>query len=134
MTTQPVMGDPGTSGRFGSYGGRYIPETLIGACAELDAAFRDAWADPAFRAELDDLLRGYAGRPSLMYPAKRLSEELGCTLLLKRADLNHTGSHKINNVLGQALLTKRMGKQRVHAQTRAGPHGRATAPASAPMS
>ncbi|HEY9558263.1 MAG TPA: tryptophan synthase subunit beta [Acidimicrobiales bacterium] len=133
MTTQPVMGDPGTSGRFGSYGGRYIPETLIGACAELDAAFREAWADPGFRAELDDLLRGYAGRPSLLYPAKRLSEELGCTLLLKREDLNHTGSHKINNVLGQALLTKRMGKKRVIAETGAGQHGVASATAAALM-
>jgi tryptophan synthase beta chain len=131
MSAQAVMGDPGDSGRFGEYGGKYIPETLIPACAELDAAFRDAWADPAFRTELSDLLRDYAGRPSLLYSAKRLSEELGCTLLLKREDLNHTGSHKINNVLGQALLTKRMGKKRVIAETGAGQHGVASATAAA---
>jgi len=125
------MGDPGPTGRFGDYGGRYIPETLVAACAELDAAFREAWADPAFRAELDHLLTTYAGRPSLLYEARRLSEELGCTVLLKREDLNHTGSHKINNVLGQALLTKRMGKQRVIAETGAGQHGVATATAAA---
>jgi len=125
------MGDPGPTGRFGEYGGRYIPETLVAACAELDAAFREAWADPGFRAELDRLLTTYAGRPSLLYEARRLSEELGCTLLLKREDLNHTGSHKINNVLGQALLTKRMGKKRVIAETGAGQHGVATATAAA---
>jgi tryptophan synthase beta chain len=125
------MGDPGGTGRFGEFGGRYIPETLIPACAELDAAFREAWADPGFRNELDALLRGYAGRPSLLYEASRLSEELGCRLLLKREDLNHTGSHKINNVLGQALLAKRMGKHRVIAETGAGQHGVATATAAA---
>ena len=125
------MGDPGDTGRFGEFGGRYIPETLIPACAELDAAFRGAWADPAFRSELDSLLTNYAGRPSLLYEAKRLSAELGCTLLLKREDLNHTGSHKINNVLGQALLSKRMGKQRVIAETGAGQHGVAAATAAA---
>jgi tryptophan synthase beta chain len=126
-----VMGDPGDTGRFGEFGGRYIPETLIPACAELDAAFRAAWADPAFRSELDSLLTNYAGRPSLLYEAKRISAELGCTLLLKREDLNHTGSHKINNVLGQALLSKRMGKQRVIAETGAGQHGVASATAAA---
>ncbi|MDQ2651387.1 MAG: tryptophan synthase subunit beta [Actinomycetota bacterium] len=126
-----VMGDPGPEGRFGEFGGRYIPETLISACAELDAAFREAWDDDGFRAELDDLLRNYAGRPSLLYRASRLSEELGCELLLKREDLNHTGSHKINNVLGQALLAKRMGKQRVVAETGAGQHGVASATAAA---
>jgi tryptophan synthase beta chain len=125
------MGDPGDAGRFGDFGGRYIPETLIPACAELDAAFREAWADPSFRAELDALLRDYAGRPSLLYDATRLSEELGCRLLLKREDLNHTGSHKINNVLGQALLAKRMGKHRVIAETGAGQHGVASATAAA---
>jgi tryptophan synthase beta chain len=125
------MGDPGGTGRFGEFGGRYIPETLIPACAELDAAFREAWADPGFRGELDALLRGYAGRPSLLYEASRLSEELGCRLLLKREDLNHTGSHKINNVLGPALLAKRMGKHRVIAETGAGQHGVATATAAA---
>jgi tryptophan synthase beta chain len=125
------MGDPGGAGRFGDFGGRYIPETLIGACAELDLAFREAWADPAFRSELDGLLKSYAGRPSLLYDATRLSEELGCRLLLKREDLNHTGSHKINNVLGQALLAKRMGKHRVIAETGAGQHGVASATAAA---
>ncbi|MGH9085630.1 MAG: tryptophan synthase subunit beta [Acidimicrobiales bacterium] len=131
MSAEPVMGDPGASGRFGEFGGRYIPETLVGACAELDAAFREAWADAGFRAELDRLLRTYAGRPSLLYEARRLSEELGCTLLLKREDLNHTGSHKINNVLGQALLAARMGKRRVVAETGAGQHGVAAATAAA---
>jgi tryptophan synthase beta chain len=126
-----VMGDPGPTGRFGEFGGRFIPETLIPACADLDAAFREAWVDPAFRAELDDLLTNYAGRPSLLYPARRLSAELGCELLLKREDLNHTGSHKINNVLGQALLAKRMGKHRVVAETGAGQHGVASATAAA---
>ena len=125
------MGDPGPTGRFGEFGGRFIPETLIPACAELDAAFRDAWADDGFRAELDELLRGYAGRPSLLYEARRLSEELGLRLLLKREDLNHTGSHKINNVLGQALLARRMGKHRLIAETGAGQHGVASATAAA---
>ena len=125
------MGDPGPSGRFGDFGGRYIPETLVVACAELDQAFREAWADPAFRAELDALLHDYAGRPSRLYEARRLSAELGCTLLLKREDLNHTGSHKINYVLGQALLAKRMGKPRVVAETGAGQHGVAAATAAA---
>jgi tryptophan synthase beta chain len=131
-TTAPlVMGDPGPAGRYGEFGGRYIPETLVLACAELDVAFREAWADDAFRAELHRLLRDYAGRPSLLYEARRLSQELGCTLLLKREDLNHTGSHKINNVLGQALLAQRMGKHRVVAETGAGQHGVASATAAA---
>ena len=127
------MGDPGSTGRYGTFGGRYIPETLVLACAELDLAFRAAWVDPSFRSELDALLRDYAGRPSLLYSATRLSEELGCTLLLKREDLNHTGSHKINNVLGQALLAKRMGKHRLVAETGAGQHGVASATAAALM-
>jgi tryptophan synthase beta chain len=134
MGEQPepsVMGDPGSTGRFGEFGGRFIPETLVGACAELDAAFRDAWADDGFRRRLDGLLRNYAGRPSLLYDAERLSAELGCRLLLKREDLNHTGSHKINNVLGQALLAERMGKRRVIAETGAGQHGVAAATAAA---
>jgi tryptophan synthase beta chain len=125
------MGDPGSSGRFGDFGGRYIPETLVAACAELDAAFREAWADEGFRKELDELLQGYAGRPSLLYEARRLSDELGLRLLLKREDLNHTGSHKINNVLGQALLARRMGKGRLIAETGAGQHGVASATAAA---
>jgi tryptophan synthase beta chain len=131
MSPVPVMGDPGPTGRFGDFGGRYIPETLVMACAELDVAFRKAWADDDFRAELHRLLRDYAGRPSLLYEARRLSAELGCTLLLKREDLNHTGSHKINNVLGQALLAQRMGKHRVIAETGAGQHGVASATAAA---
>ncbi len=131
MSADPVMGDPGPTGRFGEFGGRYIPETLVLACAELDRAFRGAWADPGFRAELDGMLRDYAGRPSLLYEASRLSEAVGCRLLLKREDLNHTGSHKINNVLGQALLAKRMGKPRLVAETGAGQHGVASATAAA---
>ncbi|MBX3285028.1 MAG: tryptophan synthase subunit beta [Actinobacteria bacterium] len=127
------MGDPDATGRFGRFGGRFVPETLMPACIELDAAFRDAWADPTFRAELDALLRDYAGRPSPLTECHRLSEELGVRVLLKREDLNHTGSHKINNVLGQALLTKRMGKTRLLAETGAGQHGVATATAAALM-
>ncbi len=127
------MDDPDASGRFGRFGGRFVPETLMPACIELDAAFRDAWADPVFRAELDGLLRDYAGRPSPLTECHRLSEELGVRVLLKREDLNHTGSHKINNVLGQALLTKRMGKTRLLAETGAGQHGVATATAAALM-
>jgi tryptophan synthase beta chain len=129
----PVMGDPGPSGRFGDFGGLFVPETLVPACHELDEAFRAAWADPAFRSELDRLLRDYAGRPSLLTECANLSAELGCRLLLKREDLNHTGSHKINNVLGQALLAKRMGKARVVAETGAGQHGVAAATAAALM-
>src|SRR5690606_1617580 len=108
-----LMGDPGPSGRFGEFGGMYVPETLVPACQELEAAFRDAWADPGFRRELDELLRGYAGRPSLLTECANLSAELGCRVLLKREDLNHTGSHKINNVLGPVLPTRRTGKTRL---------------------
>ena len=129
----PVMGDPGPSGRFGDFGGLFVPETLVPACHELEEAFRSAWADPAFRSELDALLRDYAGRPSLLTDCANLSAELGCRVLLKREDLNHTGSHKINNVLGQALLAKRMGKARVVAETGAGQHGVAAATAAALM-
>ena len=127
----PVMGEPDDTGRFGRFGGRFVPETLMPALIELDASFRSAWADPAFRSELDGLLRDYAGRPSPLTECHRLSEELGVRILLKREDLNHTGSHKINNVLGQALLTKRMGKTRLLAETGAGQHGVATATAAA---
>jgi tryptophan synthase beta chain len=127
------MDEPDASGRFGRFGGRFVPETLMPACIELDAAFREAWADPEFRAELDRLLHDYAGRPSPLTECFRLSEDLGVRILLKREDLNHTGSHKINNVLGQALLTKRMGKQRLVAETGAGQHGVATATAAALM-
>jgi tryptophan synthase beta chain len=128
-----IMGDPDAAGRFGQFGGRYVPETLVPACAELEAAFRSAWTDPGFRQELSDLLRDYAGRPSPVTECRNLSAELGLRLLLKREDLNHTGSHKINNVLGQALLARRMGKRRLVAETGAGQHGVATATAAALM-
>ncbi len=126
-----LMGEPSSTGRFGEFGGRFVPETLVPACEELEAAFRDAWADAAFRAELDGLLRDYAGRPSVITECHNLGGQLGVRLLLKREDLNHTGSHKINNVLGQALLAKRMGKSRLVAETGAGQHGVATATAAA---
>ena len=127
----PVMGEPDETGRFGDFGGRFVPETLVPALQELDRSFRSAWADPVFRSELDDLLRDYAGRPSPLTECHRLSEELGVRILFKREDLNHTGSHKINNVLGQALLARRMGKTRLVAETGAGQHGVATATAAA---
>ena len=123
--------DPTPDGRFGEFGGRFVPESLVPACIELEAAFREAWADPGYRARLDGLLTDYAGRPSPMTECPNLSEELGLRLLLKREDLNHTGSHKINNVLGQALLAQRMGKTRLLAETGAGQHGVATATAAA---
>ncbi|MBW3536279.1 MAG: tryptophan synthase subunit beta [Actinobacteria bacterium] len=119
------------SGRFGDFGGRYVPEALVPACAELEKAFSEAWQAPEFRAELDGLLRTYAGRPTELTECPRLSEELGIRLLLKREDLTHTGSHKINNVLGQALLTRTMGKPRFIAETGAGQHGVAAATAAA---
>ena len=123
--------NPNENGRFGPFGGLYDPETLVPACKELELAFKEAWADDAFRKELDSLLIDYAGRPSPITECFNLSEELNCRLLLKREDLNHTGSHKINNVLGQALLAKRMGKKRLVAETGAGQHGVATATAAA---
>lgn len=123
--------NPNENGRFGPFGGLYVPETLVPACKELELAFKEAWADDAFRKELDSLLIDYAGRPSPITECFNLSEELNCRLLLKREDLNHTGSHKINNVLGQALLAKRMGKKRLVAETGAGQHGVATATAAA---
>ena len=125
-----VMTEP-VGGRFGEFGGRFVPETLVPACEDLEAAFRAAWADDDFRGELNRLLADYAGRPSPLTECRRLSEELGLRLLLKREDLNHTGSHKINNVLGQALLAVRMGKTRLVAETGAGQHGVATATAAA---
>ena len=127
------MTEPSVTGRFGEFGGRFVPETLVPACEELEAEFRAAWADPAFRLELDTLLRTYAGRPSMLTECFRLSERLGVRVLMKREDLNHTGSHKINNVLGQALLAKRMGKTRLVAETGAGQHGVASATAAALM-
>jgi tryptophan synthase beta chain len=125
------MGDPGPRGRFGEFGGRYLPESLEPACAQLEAAFAAAWGDPGFHAELDALLRDYGGRPTPVTECHRLSERLGVRILLKREDLAHTGSHKLNNVIGQALLTRRMGKARVIAETGAGQHGVATATAAA---
>jgi tryptophan synthase beta chain len=125
------MAEPSAEGRFGEFGGRFVPETLVPACMELEAAFRDAWADPSFRDELNQLLRDYAGRPSIITECHNLGARLGLRLLLKREDLNHTGSHKINNVLGQALLAKRMGKTRLVAETGAGQHGVASATAAA---
>ena len=125
------LSDPTPEGRFGEFGGRYVPETLVPACEGLETAFRAAWADSGFRSRLDGLLADYAGRPSPMTECENLSAELGCRLLLKREDLNHTGSHKINNVLGQALLAQRMGKTRLVAETGAGQHGVATATAAA---
>jgi tryptophan synthase beta chain len=129
--TKLIMGDPGPSGRFGQFGGRFVPEALIPACMELEAAFRSAWADPTFHAEFDEILRNYGGRPTPVTECDRLSEELGIRLLLKREDLAHTGSHKLNNVVGQALLARRMGKRRLIAETGAGQHGVATATAAA---
>ena len=115
-------------GRFGVYGGRYVPETLMAALEELEAAYAAAQADPAFQAWLDDLLQNYAGRPTPLYFAARMSRELGgAKIYLKREDLLHTGAHKINNCLGQGLLAERMGKRRIIAETGAGQHGVATA-------
>jgi tryptophan synthase beta chain len=113
--------------RFGLFGGRYVPETLIPALEALDEALQDALADPDFTRELDDLLRNYVGRPSPLSTAPRLSAMVGTTVWLKREDLNHTGAHKINNTVGQALLARRMGKRRIIAETGAGQHGVATA-------
>jgi tryptophan synthase beta chain len=130
---ESIMMEPSAEGRFGEFGGRFVPETLVPACQELEAAFREAWSDPSFVAELDQLLRDYAGRPSIITECHNLGKQLGLRLLLKREDLNHTGSHKINNVLGQALLAKRMGKTRLVAETGAGQHGVASATAAALM-
>jgi tryptophan synthase beta chain len=126
-----VMGAPGRDGRFGTFGGRYVPEPLIPACQELEDAFRDAWSDPSFLDEYRGILRDFGGRPTPITYCERLSERLGVELFLKREDLAHTGSHKINNVVGQALLTRRMGKRRMIAETGAGQHGVASATAAA---
>ena len=119
------------SGRFGPYGGRYVPETLIAALDELAQVYDEARADPGFLSELEGLLHSYVGRPTALSEAPRLSERVGCRVLLKREDLNHTGAHKINNTLGQVLLARRMGKRRIIAETGAGQHGVATATACA---
>lgn len=126
-------GMPDASGRFGRFGGRFVPETLMGSLEDLEAGYKEAMADPSFREELDGLLRDYVGRETPLYYAKRLSERYrredgsGPKVWLKREDLNHTGAHKINNSLAQALLAKRMGKKRIIAETGAGQHGVATA-------
>ena len=129
MTPSMQLPDPG--GRFGDFGGQYLPESLVPACQELEEAFTAAWSDDAFRDEYAAILRDYAGRPTPVTECKRMSAELGVRILLKREDLTHTGSHKINNVIGQALLTRNMGKKRVVAETGAGQHGVATATACA---
>ena len=119
-------------GRFGVFGGQYVPETLMNELIRLEEAYEYYKNDPGFTAELTELLNGYAGRPSLLYPAKKMTEDLGgAKVFIKREDLNHTGSHKINNVLGQVLLAKKMGKKRLIAETGAGEHGVATATAAA---
>ena len=121
-----------SKGRFGVHGGQYMPETLMNAVIELETAYEQYKNDPEFNSELDELFREYAGRPSRLYFAKRVTEDLGgAKIYLKREDLNHTGAHKINNVLGQALLAKKMGKTRLIAETGAGQHGVATATAAA---
>jgi tryptophan synthase beta chain len=132
MTTPPAPVVPDATGHFGRYGGRFVPEALVAAIDELTVAFTDSQADPAFQAELAALLRDYTGRPSPITDVPKFGEHAGgARVLLKREDLNHTGSHKINNVLGQALLTRRIGKKRVIAETGAGQHGVATATAAA---
>jgi len=123
---------PDARGHFGQFGGRYVAETLMPALLELEAAYREAQADPAFQAEFDYYLREYVGRPSPLYFARRLSERCGgAKIYLKREDLNHTGAHKVNNTVGQALLARRMGKKKVIAETGAGQHGVATATVAA---
>ena len=121
-------------GRYGIFGGQYIPETLMNAVEELEEAYARYSQDPEFQEELEDLLKNYAGRPSMLYYAEKMTKDLkGAKIYLKREDLNHTGSHKINNVLGQALLAKKMGKTRIIAETGAGQHGVAAATAAALM-
>ena len=131
MTETTYMGRPNDDGRFGDFGGRFVPEALMPACIELQDAFTDAWADPSFVNEFHSVLKEFGGRPTPVTYLARLSEKLGIRVFAKREDLAHTGSHKINNVVGQTLLTKRMGKPRVIAETGAGQHGVATATAAA---
>ena len=128
MTTHtPMASVPDEHGHFGEFGGQYVPETLMPALAELEVAYHEAIRDPAFRKELDDLLRDYVGRPSPLTHTARLSAAVGAKVYLKREDLNHTGAHKINAVIAQGLLARRMGKRRIIAETGAGQHGVATA-------
>src|SRR3954468_14483333 len=133
MTPSETITRPATHpGRFGPYGGRFVPETLMAALEQLAAAYKEAQRDPAFQQQFHALLRDYVGRPSPLYFARRLTEAAGgARLFLKREDMNHTGAHKINNSLGQALLAQRMGKTRLIAETGAGQHGVATATAAA---
>ncbi|WP_020665128.1 tryptophan synthase subunit beta [Amycolatopsis benzoatilytica] len=126
-----TMRTPARKGRFGEYGGRWVPESLVPACLDVAEAFEDAWADPGFREQFAAMLIRHVGRPTPSTPAERLSAELGVHVTLKREDLTHTGSHKINNAIGQALLARRMGKRRLIAETGAGMHGVATATAGA---
>jgi len=131
MPADPFTG-PDEQGRYGAYGGRFVPETLMGPLQELEAAYRAAIRDPAFHAELDNLFRTYAGRPTPLTPARRIASHIGKgRIYLKREDLTHTGAHKINNALGQILLARRMGKTRIIAETGAGQHGVATATVAA---
>jgi len=125
------MAEPDDRGRFGDFGGRFVPEALMPACLELEAAFAEAWSDAEFVSEYHTVLKEFAGRPTPVTPLTRLGDHLGLRIFAKREDLAHTGSHKINNVIGQTLLTKRMGKRRVIAETGAGQHGVATATAAA---
>ena len=126
------MKQPDKSGHFGVFGGKYVPETLMSPLSELERAYASIKKDPLFQKELNSYLKDYAGRPTPLYFAKRLTEKLkGSKIYLKREDLAHTGAHKINNTLGQALLAKKMGKKRVIAETGAGQHGVATATAAA---
>jgi tryptophan synthase beta chain len=128
MTTPTYsVSQPDPGGHFGPYGGRYVPEVLMAPLEELENAYLEARSDPAFQAELNDLLTNFAGRPTPLYQARRLSEMSGAKIYIKREDLLHTGAHKINNCLGQALLARRMGKKRIIAETGAGQHGVATA-------
>ncbi|MGH9664100.1 MAG: pyridoxal-phosphate dependent enzyme, partial [Bryobacteraceae bacterium] len=123
-----INSQPDTRGHFGPYGGRYVPEVLMAPLEALEKAYLEARVDPAFQEELKDLLSNYAGRPTPLYYARRLSETLGgARIYIKREDLLHTGAHKINNCLGQVLLARRMGKKRIIAETGAGQHGVATA-------
>ena len=132
-TPGPAFGrrDPDARGYFGAFGGRFVPETLVAPVEELDAAYRKARIDPSFVAELHGLLTSFVGRPTPLYEARRLTAGTGARVFLKREDLAHTGAHKINNAIGQALLARRMGKRRVVAETGAGQHGVATATACA---
>jgi tryptophan synthase beta chain len=132
MTTLSPTSVPDAAGHFGPYGGIFVPETLVAAITQLEAEYARARDDPAFQAEFEQYLRCYVGRPSLLYFARRLTEKLGgARIYLKREDLNHTGAHKINNAIGQALLTRRMGKRRIIAETGAGQHGVASATVAA---